>query len=166
MLINRHCEEAKLTKQSRNSLWIASLTLAITLFSFAVFAADITPADDAGLERRLELAKQMQEIRPAKDQVDKAIDVYVSRLPPNEKESYRAALKNILNYKALEKISIDAYAATYTEEELQAMVSFFGSPEGRSASAKSDEYNKLVFPEIVRMLDKAVMRAKTGASGP
>ena len=118
----------------------------------------------ADFERRLELAEQLQEFRPAREQVDNAIDQYVSRISPQRRETYRAALKNILNYKALERISIDAYADVFTAEELTAMVEYYSKPEARSAADKFDEYGAQVYPEIVRMLDQAMIRAKTGGA--
>ncbi len=163
MSVKRHCERLKGARQSR--LWIASsLTLlAMTIMAFPVIAQD---ADDGSLERRLELARQMQDIRPARDQVDAAIKQFTARLPANEQESYAAALRSMLNYKVLEKISIDAYADTFTAEELAAMVEYYSKPEARSASDKSGKYAEKVYPEIIRMLDKAMMRVKTGGSGP
>ncbi|MGQ0527344.1 MAG: LptA/OstA family protein [Alphaproteobacteria bacterium] len=42
---NRHCEEAKPTRQSTFKVWIASLTLAMTLFSPSSFAQSPIPAN-------------------------------------------------------------------------------------------------------------------------
>ncbi len=131
----------------------------------APVAAESAPAEDA-FDRRLDLAEKMQALNPARKQVDSAIEKYVATLPQNEREVYRAGLRNILNYQALEKISVDAYAETFTEAELAAMVAYYSKPEAISARDKHNEWGKKVYPEIVRMLDKAMMRVKTGGSGP
>lgn len=121
---------------------------------------------DENLERRLELAHEMQDLRPVRAQVEAAIDQYILRISPAQRESYRVALRDILNYKALEKISVDAYAEVFTAEELEIMVDYYSKPEAQSASDKAGQYAAIVYPEIVRMLDKAMMKAKTGGSGP
>jgi uncharacterized protein len=140
------------------------MLVALCVFTAGAYAAEADA--DPSLAHRLELAKRMHEIKPVKDQVDKAIEIYVERLPEKEREVYRTALKQIMNYEVLEKVSVDAYVQTYTEAELEAMVAFFGSPEGRSASEKFDAYGKIVYPEIVKMLDQAIMKAKTGTPAP
>jgi hypothetical protein len=159
---NRHCERLKGARQSM--LWIASslLLLAMTVNVTTAFAQE-TP-DPATFEQRLELAKKMHEFRPVKEQVDKAIDAYVSNMPQEQQEDFRTALTTALNYDALEKLSVDAMTETYTLEELTAMVDYYGKPEARSASDKYDVYAGKVYPEIGKMLDKAIMRVKTGAA--
>ena len=90
------------------------LTIFVLAFSSgAVFAADAPAAAAAtsnkgDLDTRLALARKMHEFRPVKTQVDKAIDSYVSTRPENEREVLRTAFQSVLNYEALEKISIDA----------------------------------------------------------
>lgn len=121
---------------------------------------------DPALERRLKLAEKMHELRPVRDQVENAIEQYAQTQPPEERAAFMSAMRSVLNPKALERISIDAYAEVYTEEELKAMVEYYSKPEARSASDKYNDYAKIVYPEIVRMLDKAAMRVRTGGAGP
>jgi hypothetical protein len=123
-------------------------------------------AQDAGsLEKRLELATKMHEFRPAREQVDNAINAVSERLPEADRENFKAAMQGALNYKAIEKISIDAMAETFTEEELTAMVEYYSKPEARSVTDKYPEYQQKVGPEIIQMIDKAMMRVRTGATG-
>ncbi|MCF8495845.1 MAG: hypothetical protein K9G62_04165 [Alphaproteobacteria bacterium] len=136
--------------------------LSILCLALLFSAAPVLAQDDAAQDRRLELAARMLEIRPAREQVESAIEHYVARAPANQRDALRSSLRNALNYKALEKISLDAYAETYTVEELEAMVEYYGKPEARSASQKSGDYAKKVYPEIIRMLDKAMMKTRTG----
>jgi hypothetical protein len=123
-------------------------------------------AIDPALERRLKLAEQMHKLRPVRDQVESAIEQYAQTQPPEDRAAFISAMRSVLNPKALERISIDAYAEVYTEEELKAMVEYYSKPEARSASDKYNDYAKIVYPEIVRMLDKAAMRVRTGGTGP
>lgn len=144
------------------SVFFVALLAAILLFPLGAGADEGVPAVDRDM--RLALAEKMQRLRPARDQVETAIERYVSGLPEPQREEYRTGLKNILNYEALEKVSINAYAETFTVEELQAMVDYYSKPEARSASEKFEDYAAKVYPEIIRMLDRAMIRAKTGAN--
>ena len=130
--------------------------VAVLLFSFPVQADD--------LDRRLELARQMQDIRPARAQVEQGIEQYVSKFPEERREAYRQEFEKILNVKALEQISIDAYAEVFTVAELEAMVAYYSQPEALSAEQKIGDYARLVYPQIIRMLDQAAIRVKTSDS--
>lgn len=113
-------------------------------------------------DRRRALAEQMHKFRPVREQINRAIDQYAQTQAPNQREAFKTAMRNVLNYRALEKISTDAYAETFTLKELEAMVEYYSKPEARSASDKFDNYAGIVFPEITRMLDKALIRVRTG----
>ncbi|MFK7839012.1 MAG: hypothetical protein AB8B83_01670 [Bdellovibrionales bacterium] len=120
------------------------------------------PALDPTFEERVKLAKKMHELRPVRAQVEQAINQYAQVRPQAERETFKTAMRNVFNVKALEKISVDAYADTFTVEELRAMVEYYSKPEAISASNKFSDYANIVYPEIVRMLDRAAIRVKTG----
>ena len=124
-------------------------------------------AADDDLTARLVLAEQMVEIRPVRDQVKTAIDQYVKITMADTTDQNRQkaslALMKIINIKALQQISIDAYAEVFTHGELQAMVEYHSKPEAQSASAKQADLAGKISPEIVRMLDQAMIRARTEA---
>jgi hypothetical protein len=134
------------------------------IIAFACFSAPVLADDD--LDRRLELAREMQALNPVKDQVVAAVQKYVSNLPEEEQAAAQIKILDILNFKAIEKTSIDAYAEVFTVEELEAMIAYYGNPAGRSASQKSNEYMGKVYPEIVRLLDTALLRAKIEGDAP
>ncbi len=127
--------------------------------------APATSDEAASFARRLELAKKMHDFRPAAEQVDNAIDSVSKRLPGTEAETFKANMRNLLNYRSIEQISINAMAQTYTEEELAAMVEYYSKPEAQSASKKFQVYQDKVTPDIVRMIDQAVMKLRTGGAG-
>ena len=118
--------------------------------------------EDLTYEQRIVLATKMHELRPVRAQIDHAIAQYAQTRPEAERASFTTAMRNVFNVKALEKISIDAYAETFTLEELEAMVEYYSKPEARSASDKIGAYSAIVYPEIMRMLDRAAIRVKTG----
>ncbi|MCB9975551.1 MAG: hypothetical protein H6856_07950 [Rhodospirillales bacterium] len=119
--------------------------------------------DPSTLKKRLELAQKMHEIRPTRDQVESAIRRASESVPPAEREAFMAAMTTVLNYKAIERISVDAMAEVFTVEELESMVEYYSKPEAKSASAKIRDWIALVQPEINRIIDKAMMRVRTGA---
>lgn len=140
--------------------WIVAVALVFATTFLLGLSAN---AADEGFKTRLEIARKIQGVRPVRDQVDNAVEQYLqSRVPPQQRESYRRALQNAVSYKALEKISVDAYAETFTEKELSSMLEYYQKPESISAARKVPQYSNIILPEIVRMLDRAMMRVRTG----
>lgn len=119
--------------------------------------------DPATLNKRLELAQKMHEIRPTRDQVDSAIRRAAESIPSQDRQAFMAAMSTVLNYKAIERISIDAMAEVYTIAELEAMIEYYSKPEAKSATSKIRDWAAIVQPEINRIIDKAMMRVRTGA---
>lgn len=113
-------------------------------------------------EQRLELSRALHKIKPVKDQVDDAVNGVAERLPVSQRETFKASMRNILNYNSIENISINAMAETFTLKELEVMLEYNSKPEAMSANDKFPEYQNIVGPEILRMIDKAIMRSRTG----
>ncbi len=132
------------------------------IFSTLPAAAQDPAADSSTVEKRLELAEKMHDLRSTRAQVDAAIEELSKRQPEAQREEFKAAMHKIFNYDAIERISIDAMVETYTLPELEAMVEYYSKPEGKSAEAKETAYAKKVFPEIIRLIDSAIMRVRTG----
>ena len=117
---------------------------------------------DKGYDERLALAQKLQELRPVRDQVNIAITQIAQSRPEEEREGFKSAMRNAFNVKAIEKISINAYAETFTAEELKVLIEYHSNPVAVSAAEKMEAYTGIVYPELVKMLDKAAMRARTG----
>ena len=144
-------------------LFILPLLACLVMVKSSAYAEGLPMvAEDPTYDERIELATKMHELRPVRAQVDGAIEQYALTRPESERISFKSAMRNVFNIKALEKISIDAYAETFTVEELRAMVEYYSKPEARSASDKINAYAEIVYPEIIRMLDRAAIRLKTG----
>lgn len=128
-------------------------------------AADQTSENQGSdFKERLALAKEMHEIRPAAEQVDSAIDSVALKMQQASREGFKSKMRNLLDYRAIERISISAMAETYTLEELEAMIEYYSKPEAQSALDKTAVYQQKVAPEIVRMIDRAVMQMRTGGA--
>jgi uncharacterized membrane protein len=125
-------------------------------------AAKVENEDEALLAKKIKLAKEMHNIRPTREQVDSAILKAASKLSEYERANFISAMKSMLNYNAIERISVDAMVETYSYNELESMVGYFSKPEAKSASKKIGPWAQKVQPEIVRMIDRAMMRIRTG----
>ncbi|MGQ0528160.1 MAG: hypothetical protein ACT4OY_09080 [Alphaproteobacteria bacterium] len=132
------------------------------MFVLIAMTQAFAQGQQADFEARLALAKKMHELQPAKEQVWSAIDQVSLQQPESEREIFVTKMREILNYKAIEKVSIDAMVETYTAPELEAMVEYYAKPEAISASKKIGVYSQKVYPEILKMLDQAMMKLRTG----
>ena len=118
------------------------------------------------LSTRLELSRKMHELRPVKPQVDRAIDNVAQALPEIQRREFKLSMQRILNYPAIENLSVEIMADTYSAEELQVMVAYYQNPIAQSAAEKTVDYQQKLGPEIMRIMDRAMMEIRTGGSSP
>ncbi|MCB1784085.1 MAG: DUF2059 domain-containing protein [Alphaproteobacteria bacterium] len=118
--------------------------------------------DEATLAKKLALARDFHVLWSTHQQIDDAIRRASYTLPPKDREGFIAAMTSVLNYNAIDKISIDAMVDTFTLDEIQAMVDYYRNPAGLSAMKKTNDWGKKVQPEVTRMIDKAMMKVRTG----
>ncbi len=116
-----------------------------------------TPDD---LEQRRKLARELHDIKHVKDHIRETIAGVAKSLPSVEQEDFKKYMELKVDFDALEQKSIDYTAEIYTADELQAMVDFFGSREGRSADVKGEEYTEKFGAEVRKTIDQAMMAAK------
>lgn len=143
-------------------------TLMLCLTASVLALSAMSPAlaqeggKDADRAKRIELATEMHKIRPAKAQVQDAVNQVGQNLPPLDRDRFMKMVENAFDYTKLEKLSIDTMADLYTTQELTKMVEYFGSAEARSIEKKLPTYQEKVQPEIFRMLDSAIIVERTG----
>ena len=118
------------------------------------------------LSTRLELSRKMHELRPVKPQVDRAIDNVAQALPEIQRREFKLSMQRILNYPAIENLSVEIMADTYSAEELQVMVTYYQNPIAQSAAEKTVDYQQKLGPESMRIMDRAMMEIRTGGSSP
>jgi len=137
----------------------------LLLLPVSVSAQDkVPPVPAADMEKRMELSRRMHQIQPAAMQVEKAIGQVATQLSPKDRDSFKAAMMNAIDGNKLEALSISVMAEMFTAVELEHMLSYFDTAEARSISEKMPLYNGRMQPEIMKMLDAAMMAARTGAS--
>ncbi|MCB9984229.1 MAG: hypothetical protein H6864_00900 [Micavibrio sp.] len=120
--------------------------------------SDVPQVDDA--QERLQLSRELHDIKRVKESVLQNIDNVARSLPRHEQEDFKKYIELNVNFDDLEEKSIAIAAKTYTIAELKAMIAYFGSNEGRSAEAKGREYGEKFGIEMEREINKAIAAAK------
>lgn len=114
-------------------------------------------------QTRLDLSKQMHEIWPTRPKVESAIDSIGEQVPQAERAKFKAAMRRAVKFKALEEKSIETMAEIFTVKELEAMIKFYGSKEGRSVAFKTGDYEASLQPLLIKMIDKALLDTRLGS---
>lgn len=138
---------------------ILTILLALTL-SVPAMAQEASTPDAA----RVALAEQMHEIWPVRPRVEAALNVIAETLPEENRLAFKAQMRRAIQFDLLEQESVNAMATTFTEDELKKMIEFYGSPEGRSISAKTEDYEIALQPVLSRMMDKALLDTRLGGA--
>lgn len=126
--------------------------------------AQASAEQNAELEKRLELSREVHKYISTSEKINAAIDGVSLQLPTDRREAFRSAMRNVLNYRVIEKISVDTMAELFTEEELSYLLKYYQDPLNKSVEEKFKKYEEAMTPEITRMLDKAMMRVRTGGT--
>jgi len=143
----------------------------VVLLSFALPAyaqQDAAPAAAASaaaapdLEQRLALARKMHDIKPMTVQIEDAIRALSMRYPEDKRELFVLTMTQTFDQKALSEISVKAMAETFTAAELEKMIDFHGSAEGKAISEKMPVYQSIVEPELIKKIDQALMEVRLG----
>lgn len=140
---------------------ISAFVLSLCLLSAPSFAEE---APDH--QERLELSQKMHEIQPASRQIEVAVNRVALRLPETERAKFKDSIMTAIDTQRLEELSIKTMADIFTKDELDAMVGYFAAPEAASISEKMPLYQDVIQPEITKMLDAAIMKARTGVATP
>lgn len=118
--------------------------------------------DDADLAKRTELAEEMHKIRPVNAEIESTVRAVAERLPEEKREIFVMKMVNTFDHKTLHNLSVKAMADTFTEAELEKMIDYFGSPEGKSVGEKMPVYMAILRPEINKLIDQAMMDVRLG----
>jgi hypothetical protein len=114
-------------------------------------------------ENRAVVAKRYLEAMPPKEMLQGV----AARIVPNLPEKDRKAFMEVMTSEAIEKaayrITLDSLVKHFTVAELNAMVAFYGSPDGKSAYKKFDAHMKDTIPQIQQEVRKAAEAAQKQA---
>jgi|GEM_PF-938620 len=113
-------------------------------------------------KERLELSRKMHEIWPIRQKIESALDNIAENLPQQERLKFKSTMRAAIDFDELKNLSVNTMADIYTKAELEKMIEFYGSKEGRSVSYKTGDYEKALRPVMIKMIDKALLDAKLG----
>ena len=110
-------------------------------------------------ENRTTVAKKYLEVMPPKE----LLQGVASRVAPTLPEDNRKVFMEVMNrediQKAAYRIMLDSLVKNFTVAELNAMLAFYGSPEGQSAWKKFSPYMNEIMPPIQQEVRKAIAEA-------
>jgi hypothetical protein len=107
-------------------------------------------------ENRTAVAKQYLEIMPAKDMLQGVASRVVQSLPEPKRKVFMAVMESQGIEQAAYRITLDSLVKNFTVGELNAMVAFYGSPDGKSAVKKFGTLMSEVMPQIQQEVKKAL----------
>jgi hypothetical protein len=111
-------------------------------------------------ENRTTLAKKYLEVMPPKE----LLQGVASRVAPTLPEDNRKVFTEVMNrediQKAAYRIMLDSLVKNFMVAELNAMVAFYGSPDGQSAWKKFSPYMNEIMPPIQQEVRKAIAEAQ------
>ena len=106
------------------------LCLCLVLPSLALAAG---PPDAKDLALRLQAAQEYWKLAEVREQIQETVQRIVPQLPPEQQKKFMEQFKTFFDQKRLDEIQkrwVAMCAQVFTTKELQAMVKFYGSPEG------------------------------------
>jgi hypothetical protein len=99
-------------------------------------------------ENRTAEAKRYLEAMPPKEMLREVANRVGPKFPENEQPIFKQVMASPAMEKAAYRITLAALVKNFTVGELQAMVDFFGSPEGQAAYKKFGTYMADTIPAI------------------
>ncbi|WP_434341106.1 DUF2059 domain-containing protein [Motilimonas cestriensis] len=110
-------------------------------------------------DEKMDLVLQMLQVTEAKKNHELVIDSYItnfSKNPAMDNDQFKNYFRQAMSWDALIDPMTKIYMESYTTEELQALVDFFGSPIGQSFIKKSPEVNQKSVAVMSENIQKAM----------
>jgi hypothetical protein len=128
--------------------------------TYAEPAASVTASPVPDMAERLRLSRELHDVRRIRGKIDDMIEAISKTMPVQDREDFMTYMSESMNYDKLEDASVKYAAEIYSAPELQAMIAYFGSPDGQSAEAKGDDYAAKFSKDIEKEIDAAMMAVK------
>jgi hypothetical protein len=143
---------------------ITVVLLALTGSAFAGDALSDTP------ENRAKLADEYLKEVPVKDLMDDITERLSATVTENKREEFKSMLTKHFDLDALVAAEKESLAKVFTVGELNAMIQYQSTPEGKSSMKKMGIYMADLMPVIQTELKKAIQaaaqEAKSGSQTP
>ncbi|GEM_PF-2019940 len=127
--------------------------LSVAVLSMPAMAQEESSAD---LAKKIDLAKQYSQVVPVQDEVNTAIENLVLQVPKDDRVLFKSILERTIKVPQLQKTSEMALADIFSERELQALVTFYSSPEGMAVREKMPEYQQRLKPVLEQMIRESL----------
>jgi hypothetical protein len=136
---------------------LRSITVSIVvIFVLATMSQSVLAADrDDTPALREAAAQRYLKAVPVQKMIDDMLKVIMKSVPAEKQTGFDAFIRKTLRPEFIEQASIQAMVKTFTVHEINAMTSFYNSPEGRSVQAKMGTY----LAEIMPLLQQEMLRA-------
>jgi hypothetical protein len=106
-------------------------------------------------ENRTVIAKQYLEVMKPKELLQGVANRVAPTIPANDRKAFMSVMESPDLEKASYRIMLDSLVKNFTVPELNAMLKFYGSPEGQSAWKKFSPYMNEIMPQIQTEVRKA-----------
>jgi hypothetical protein len=130
----------------------------LILFSAMTFASGDTSGDTAET-RQLAAERYMQVADLAKLMGD-ITDQMARTLPEDKRDQFKLLMKKHVRIDVLRDVMMASMVKNFTTRELNALANFYGSPEGRSAMAKTGSYMADMVPPMQAEMRRAVEESR------
>jgi len=104
---------------------------------------------------RVAAAQRLLKVQRMETMMNEMANAIANTLPPAERDTFRNMLMADLDVASLEAAATNAMVKIFTTQEIVAMATFYGSPEGQSIQRKMAPY----MAEIMPILQAATLKA-------
>ena len=117
-------------------------------------------------ENRTLLAKRYLTIAPPGELMHAAADIAVKSFPEPDRKIFLEVMYSKALEEAMYRFQLERMVNNFTLHELQALVTYYGSPEGKSAQEKLASLSMEVLTQLQQEVKKAMEVAKKPQPGP
>ena len=114
-------------------------------------------AQDAGYQSRLKAAKAYADTMSTREMVQNMMSELAKNPQLGVSQADLTAIQGRIDFAKIDAMALDGLAKTFSEQELQELARFYGSPVGKSISAKMPNYISTIMPVIQQEVMTAVM---------
>ena len=126
----------------------------LALFSFSLLA-------QPDVEKQAAVDRYMRAV-PMSKMLEDTYAEMAKQIPPEQRDSFIAAMRQIVRADVLEKVARSAMLKTFSTDELNALADFYSSKHGASAMAKFGPYMAEVMPPLMQEVQRAVQELQSG----
>lgn len=128
----------------------------ITALSIGFLTSTASAQDSSDMARKLELAKQYSASVPVAEEIEKSISELTIQVPVEKRALLKSTLQRNIKIDQLQSVSEMSLADVFTVAELEALVNFYKTPEGKAIKDKMPEYQSRLEPILGQMIRDAV----------